>query len=76
SPRDEVEEMILSLNRDMADYESEIAHLQSQILFVEAQKKRLLDYKRSLQFLLSPIRRLPNETLGGVFTFACDMNLL
>ncbi|KIK52721.1 hypothetical protein GYMLUDRAFT_250977 [Collybiopsis luxurians FD-317 M1] len=76
SPRDEVEEMILLLNRDLADSESEIAHLQSRILFAEVQKKRLLDYKKSLQFLLSPIRRLLNETLGRVFTFACDMNTL
>ncbi|KIK52714.1 hypothetical protein GYMLUDRAFT_207835, partial [Collybiopsis luxurians FD-317 M1] len=76
SPRAEIEETLLLLDKDMADYESEIVHLQSQILYVEAQMKRLFKYKAKYQLLLSPIRRLPNETLERIFLFACDMNLL
>ncbi|KIK52727.1 hypothetical protein GYMLUDRAFT_962768 [Collybiopsis luxurians FD-317 M1] len=68
--------MALLLDRDMAGYESELAHLHSQILYVEAQKKRLFNYKRKIYSLLSSIRRLPNEILGRVFELACGMNLL
>ncbi|KAE9406603.1 hypothetical protein BT96DRAFT_222752 [Gymnopus androsaceus JB14] len=71
----EVQEMLLLSDRDLEDYESEIIRLKSQILYVEAQKKRLIDYKQRLRSLLSPTRRLPNETLGRVFEFACDENL-
>ncbi|KAE9406621.1 hypothetical protein BT96DRAFT_223414 [Gymnopus androsaceus JB14] len=74
-PQD-VQEMLLLSDRDLENYESEIIRLKSQIFYVEAQKKRLQDYKVKLRSLMSPIRQLPNETLGRIFEFACNENLL
>lgn len=73
---EDVQEMLLLSNRDLENYESEIIRLKSQILYVESQKKRLHDYRVKLRSLLSPVRQLPNETLGLIFGFACNQNFL
>ncbi|KAE9388736.1 hypothetical protein BT96DRAFT_778739, partial [Gymnopus androsaceus JB14] len=67
----DVQEMLVLSDRDLDDYESEVDRLQSRIVYVEAQKQRLLDYKTKLRSLLSPTRRFPNEILGRIFEFTC-----
>ncbi|KIK52728.1 hypothetical protein GYMLUDRAFT_233298 [Collybiopsis luxurians FD-317 M1] len=62
--------MLLLSDRDLEDYESEIARLQTQLVYVEAQRERLRDYRTKLRSLRSPIRRIPNEVLSRIFEFA------
>ncbi|KAE9391548.1 hypothetical protein BT96DRAFT_864866 [Gymnopus androsaceus JB14] len=75
SPHD-IHELILLSQKDLDDYDTEIARLQTQIDSVQEQKKSLNDYKTNLQSLLSPFRELPNEIMCLIFELACTDNLL
>ncbi|KAE9408955.1 hypothetical protein BT96DRAFT_787040, partial [Gymnopus androsaceus JB14] len=74
--RTDIRELILLSEKDLDDYDTEIVHLQSQIVYVQEQKKLLNEYKTGLQSLLSPFRKLPNEILCIIFELACTDNLL
>ncbi|KAJ3887785.1 hypothetical protein GG344DRAFT_16330, partial [Lentinula edodes] len=65
---------LLLCAKDAAGYDVEASRLKSQLMYIEAQKKNLQDYTRKIRFLLSPIRRIPNEILIRIFEFACDTN--
>ncbi|KAE9384624.1 hypothetical protein BT96DRAFT_791463, partial [Gymnopus androsaceus JB14] len=67
---------VLEVEKDLRDCESEIHRLRSRIIFLQNQHRRLEEYKASLRFLVSPIRKLPNETTLCIFDYACDMNEL
>ncbi|KAJ3875569.1 hypothetical protein F5051DRAFT_58852 [Lentinula edodes] len=70
----EAEDLLLLCAKDAAGYDVEASRLKSQLMYIEAQKKNLQDYTRKIRFLLSPIRRIPNEILIRIFEFACDTN--
>ncbi|KAE9399362.1 hypothetical protein BT96DRAFT_820689, partial [Gymnopus androsaceus JB14] len=65
---------LADVDKDIEDCDAEVDRLQSQIIFIRNQRKRLEEYKTCLRFLRSPIRKIPNETLLRIFDFACDMN--
>ncbi|KAE9388734.1 hypothetical protein BT96DRAFT_1072525, partial [Gymnopus androsaceus JB14] len=71
----QIEEVLLSLEGELADFESEIVRLQSQIDYVKAQKEYLLRYQRLLRSFIAPIRPIPNELLGIIFEFTCEVNV-
>ncbi|KAJ4491426.1 hypothetical protein C8J55DRAFT_449966 [Lentinula edodes] len=71
-----VEQTMRLCDRDIDDYETKLAYLRSQIIYIETQRARVIDHKIELRSLLSPIRKLPNEILGIIFDFACNQNLL
>ncbi|KAJ4465104.1 hypothetical protein C8R41DRAFT_110383 [Lentinula lateritia] len=71
-----VEKTMRLCDRDVDDYETKLAYLRSQIIYIETQRARVIDHKIELVSLLSPIRKLPNEILGIIFDFACYQNLL
>ncbi|KAF9065585.1 hypothetical protein BDP27DRAFT_48325 [Rhodocollybia butyracea] len=68
--------LLLSIEKDLDDYESEIHALQIRIADIEKRRTRLRTHAENLQSLLSPIRRLPNELLMRVFGYACIENEL
>ncbi|KAE9408340.1 hypothetical protein BT96DRAFT_970682 [Gymnopus androsaceus JB14] len=72
----EVEALLSLAEQDSKDYKAELVRLRSQITHIEAQQVRLENYRRQLQFLISALRRLPNETLAHIFDYACKENLL
>ncbi|KAF5365005.1 hypothetical protein D9757_011448 [Collybiopsis confluens] len=45
-------------------------------MFLRAQQTQARRYQSLLKVLQSPVRKLPNETLGLIFDYACDKNLL
>lgn len=65
--RQHIEATLLLCDKDYDDYEMEVTRLQSQILFIRGQQKRLKEHRQTLQSLCSPIRKLPNEILGSIF---------
>ncbi|KAE9393187.1 hypothetical protein BT96DRAFT_924229 [Gymnopus androsaceus JB14] len=76
--RQDIEDLLLLCDRDDDDYEIELAHLKSRILFIGQQQNRLAYHKEKLRSLSSPIRKLPNEILRLIFDYACqsESNLL
>ncbi|KAF9073306.1 hypothetical protein BDP27DRAFT_1319196 [Rhodocollybia butyracea] len=60
--REDLGKVLLLANRDLEEH--------------EAQYQRLDLQRATLQSLLSPMRRLPNETLLHIFEYVCDENLL
>ncbi|KAE9408935.1 hypothetical protein BT96DRAFT_627294 [Gymnopus androsaceus JB14] len=72
----EMRELILLSEKDFDDYDAEIARLQSQLISVREQRKRLDDYNTQLRSLLSSFREIPNEILCIIFEWACTDNLL
>ncbi|KAE9384298.1 hypothetical protein BT96DRAFT_793957, partial [Gymnopus androsaceus JB14] len=59
-------------DRDLEDSEREVMRLQSQIMFIQEQQKRLRAYKTKIHSLSSPIRKIPNEILASIFDSACE----
>ncbi|KAF9067503.1 hypothetical protein BDP27DRAFT_1328721 [Rhodocollybia butyracea] len=72
----EVAEMLIAIANDHEDYESKILLLQSRILYIQTQQARLQKHTVDVCFLLSPIRKVPNEILLRIFDYACETNLL
>lgn len=71
-----LQEMMSLCNEDLDDYDAEIMRLQSQIGHVQAQRKRVIDYKTQIYFLCSSFRRFPNEVLCLIFESTCTENVL
>ncbi|KAE9390259.1 hypothetical protein BT96DRAFT_352140 [Gymnopus androsaceus JB14] len=71
-----ISDILLLCDRDIDDYEVEVARLRSQILYIQTQQGRLKHHKQNLRSLLSPSRWIPNEILSYIFELACDRNLL
>ncbi|KAE9408336.1 hypothetical protein BT96DRAFT_849478 [Gymnopus androsaceus JB14] len=72
----EVEAMLFLAYQDGKDYEAELIRLRSHITHIETQQVRLENHRRQLQSLISPLRKLPNETLAHIFEYTCEKNLL
>ncbi|KAE9408432.1 hypothetical protein BT96DRAFT_698741 [Gymnopus androsaceus JB14] len=69
-------EILLSCDRDLEDAENEVMRLQSEIIYIQEQQKRLRDYRMKVHSLSSPTREIPNEVLASIFDYACEQNLL
>ncbi|KIK53322.1 hypothetical protein GYMLUDRAFT_88395 [Collybiopsis luxurians FD-317 M1] len=76
SSAQQVDEVVDLCNKDLEDYEAEIARLQGRILLLQKKQKHLRIYRTNVRFLSSPVRRLPDEVLSIIFEFACDRNLI
>lgn len=63
-------------DKDLEDCDTEVDRLQSRLIVLQNQRRLLEEYRAQLDFLRSPIRRLPNETIAWIFDFVCDMNEL
>ncbi|KAE9404429.1 hypothetical protein BT96DRAFT_877595 [Gymnopus androsaceus JB14] len=72
----EISGVLADVDKDLVDCDAEFRRLQSGIIALQNPRKRLEEYKVSLRFLRSPIRRLPNETILRIFDYACEMNEL
>ncbi|KAE9404457.1 hypothetical protein BT96DRAFT_813556, partial [Gymnopus androsaceus JB14] len=72
----EISGVLADVDKDLEDCDAEFRRLQSRIIALQNRRKRLEEYKISLRFLRSPIRRLPNETILRIFDYACEMNEL
>ncbi|KAE9404423.1 hypothetical protein BT96DRAFT_813473, partial [Gymnopus androsaceus JB14] len=72
----EISRALADVEKDLEDCDAEFRRLQSRMIAVQNQRKRLEEYKVSLRFLQSPIRRLPNEIILRIFDCACEMNVL
>ncbi|THU98333.1 hypothetical protein K435DRAFT_777549 [Dendrothele bispora CBS 962.96] len=57
--------------KDLGDYDTEIARLETAISVLKYKRERLEDYVAKCRSLLSPIRRLPPEILSLIFLFQC-----
>ncbi|KAE9402711.1 hypothetical protein BT96DRAFT_816091, partial [Gymnopus androsaceus JB14] len=73
---DEISGALADVDKDLEDCDTEFRFLQSRVIALQNQRKRLEEYKVSLRFLRSPIRRLPNETILRIFDYACAINEL
>ncbi|KAE9392635.1 hypothetical protein BT96DRAFT_797741, partial [Gymnopus androsaceus JB14] len=71
-----IAEALVDIDKDLDEFDAELSHLQSRIVFLQNHRQRLEEYRGCWHSLRSPIRRLPNETVLGIFDFACDMNEL
>ncbi|KAF9069494.1 hypothetical protein BDP27DRAFT_1200889, partial [Rhodocollybia butyracea] len=60
--------------QDLQDYESEIHHLISRSMFLQAQMGRPQQYEAQVQSLRSPVRKISDEILRYIFDDSCDTN--
>ncbi|KAJ3901995.1 hypothetical protein F5879DRAFT_273967 [Lentinula edodes] len=70
----ELSQSIAEIDKDLEACSIEIHHLQSSVIFLQNQHRRLENYRTCLRSLKSPIRKLPNEVMLRIFDYACDMN--
>ncbi|KAF9059858.1 hypothetical protein BDP27DRAFT_443246 [Rhodocollybia butyracea] len=73
---EELKEILALANKDIEDHDSELARLHGEIKMVEAEKQRLESQRAKLHSLLSPMRKLPNETLLRILQCVCENNLI
>ncbi|KAF9040336.1 hypothetical protein BDP27DRAFT_1244614, partial [Rhodocollybia butyracea] len=66
--------LLLSVEKDIDDYESEIHQLQIRMTDVRNRRERLRTHAENLRSLFSPLRKLPNELLARFFSYACITN--
>lgn len=76
SESDNISRILEDVEKDLEDYDAEIHHLQSRIVVLRNQSRRLQRYKTWISSLRSHTRSLPNETLLQIFDYACNMNEL
>ncbi|KAK7041705.1 hypothetical protein VNI00_008994 [Paramarasmius palmivorus] len=77
SHRKHVSQYMSSAEQKRNILSSEINKLKTEITRLEYQKKRLeKDMERYGSILRSPIRRMPPEILGHIFTMACEDNYI
>ncbi|KAF9073111.1 hypothetical protein BDP27DRAFT_1190094, partial [Rhodocollybia butyracea] len=63
----EVVNVLQNIERDLQDYDMEIQRLESRRILLAAQRENLKQYASEVQSLLSPVRRVPDETLRCIF---------
>ncbi|KIK54721.1 hypothetical protein GYMLUDRAFT_206192, partial [Collybiopsis luxurians FD-317 M1] len=71
----EVRGMINLVDRDIEDCQAEVIRLRAQITYFEVQQELLKVHKMKLRSLLSPVRKIPNETLSRIVEYVCEENL-
>jgi len=68
----EIKEIIRSGEEDLGAYQTEINRLKSKIVLLTTKSDLLRKHVQKTRFLLSPIRRLPMEVLGHIFSYCCN----
>lgn len=76
SESDSISRILEDIEKDLGDYDAEVHRLQSRIVVLRNQRRRLEKYKTWMSSFRSPTRLLPNETLLHIFDYACDVNEL
>ncbi|KAJ3891597.1 hypothetical protein GG344DRAFT_76785 [Lentinula edodes] len=70
--RSQVQQVLSEGEKDLKDYDTEIARLQARVLFFERKKDRLQAHLSDCTSLISSIRRLPDDILRIIFDYhAC-----
>ncbi|KAJ3904716.1 hypothetical protein F5879DRAFT_45831 [Lentinula edodes] len=70
--RSQVQQVLSEGEKDLKDYDMEIARLQARVLFFERKKDRLQAHLSDCASLISSIRRLPDDILRIIFDYhAC-----
>ncbi|KAE9401164.1 hypothetical protein BT96DRAFT_974930 [Gymnopus androsaceus JB14] len=68
-----IQQILADGEKDLETYSSEISLLQSELLLIEKKKERLKDQLEGCRSLLAPIRRVPDDILGTVFSNLCNV---
>ncbi|KAF9059695.1 hypothetical protein BDP27DRAFT_454480 [Rhodocollybia butyracea] len=75
-PPKRVKEILALADKDIEDYDFEIARLREQLTIIEAQKEQLGTQRAKLRALLSPMRKMPNEILFRILRQVCEENVI
>ncbi|THU78885.1 hypothetical protein K435DRAFT_699140, partial [Dendrothele bispora CBS 962.96] len=67
-----VNSLLHDAEKDLDDYDTEIARLETAISILKHKRARLEGHIARFRSLLSPIRRLPPEILGLIFLLRCE----
>lgn len=67
-----IEDIISMAKAKLKSYDEELSWIQSVSQKLERNRELLLEHVQYHQYLISPIRYLPNEVLVHIFSFACD----
>ncbi|KAJ3865093.1 hypothetical protein EV359DRAFT_18274, partial [Lentinula novae-zelandiae] len=65
----QVQQVLSEGEKDLKDYDTEIARLQARVLFFERKKDRLQAHLSDCTSLISSIRRLPDDVLRIIFDY-------
>ncbi|THV06944.1 hypothetical protein K435DRAFT_571528, partial [Dendrothele bispora CBS 962.96] len=68
----EIKGMIRCAEDDLKAYRAEILRLEAKIAMLSTKSDLLENHTEKIRSLLSPVRRLPNEVLGHIFSYCCD----
>ncbi|THU78881.1 hypothetical protein K435DRAFT_603695, partial [Dendrothele bispora CBS 962.96] len=67
-----VNSLLHDAEKDLDDYDTEIAQLETAISILKHKRARLEGHIAKFRSLLSPIRRLPPEILSLIFILRCE----
>lgn len=70
-----LKEILTKADKDIEDHDSEVARLYDKIRITEEQKLQMETQRAKLRSLLSPVRKLPNETLFHILQYVCEENI-
>ncbi|THV06938.1 hypothetical protein K435DRAFT_644327, partial [Dendrothele bispora CBS 962.96] len=70
----DIKEMIRCAEDDLEAYRAEILSLESKVKLLSIKSDLLEKHTEKIRSLLSPVRRLPNEVLGHIFSYCCESN--
>ncbi|KAK1233295.1 hypothetical protein PQX77_003548 [Marasmius sp. AFHP31] len=76
SNRPIISQFLLDTETELKECRAEINRLKTSIYLLENKKSNLEDRLKQCRSLLSPIHRLPTETLADIFVYACEGNKL
>ncbi|THV06945.1 hypothetical protein K435DRAFT_644376, partial [Dendrothele bispora CBS 962.96] len=68
----DIKEMIRCAEDDLKAYRAEILRLESKIVLLSTKSDLLEKHTEKIRSLLSPVRRIPNEVLGNIFSYCCE----
>ncbi|THU88144.1 hypothetical protein K435DRAFT_730140 [Dendrothele bispora CBS 962.96] len=68
------EHAIAEWSSNLAKYDAEIETLEGMLEELRSKKDEIQRYLDERRSLLSPVRKLPNEILGGIFAASCSDN--
>ncbi|KAF9073090.1 hypothetical protein BDP27DRAFT_1319379 [Rhodocollybia butyracea] len=72
SDKNEITNLLQSIDLDMRTISSEILRLQSSILSLRTKRDQLLKLRENAHSLTAPIRSLPTELMGRIFMILCS----
>ncbi|KAE9391716.1 hypothetical protein BT96DRAFT_756481, partial [Gymnopus androsaceus JB14] len=66
-----ISRLIEEAQEDMVRYNKELDHLRATATIIMNKQKTLATYIGDLTYVVSPIRKIPPEILGEIFTYLC-----